>query len=183
MPQRRLRRPRPVARVLEAPEPPWRMILLLGTLMLLMLWSLGAAAGEEGKAEAAVYGDGVTVEEKTAIAEVLADPDAWEGRTVRVEGEVTDVCPKKGCWMSLREGEAAVRIKVEDDVIIFPGSAVGSHAVAQGTVNVLDLDRERYTGWLAHLAEERGETFDESTVGEGPYRIVQIAGSGAEIGE
>ena len=69
-----------------------------------------------------------------------------------------------------------------DDVIIFPADATGRQAVAQGQVEVLDMTRERYEGWMQHLAEEQGETFDPSTIGEGPYRLVQIRGTGAEIG-
>ncbi|MEM8962524.1 MAG: DUF4920 domain-containing protein [Acidobacteriota bacterium] len=129
------------------------------------------------------YGEGVDVATVTPIADLVADPEAYEGQTVRVEGKINDVCPKKGCWMTLTEGEHTVRVKVEDDVIVFPQTAKGHHAAAQGVVAVRDLDRDAYVGWMAHLAEERGETFDDSTVGEGPYRIVQIQGTGAEISE
>lgn len=132
-------------------------------------------------AEATTYGAGVRIEQATAIAEIAADPQAFEGQRVRVEGMVTDVCPRKGCWMSLQDGDAAVRIKVEDDVIVFPETAKGLHAVAEGIVEVLELDRDAYTSWLAHLAEEKGETFDPKSVGDGPYRLVQIRGDGAEI--
>lgn len=120
--------------------------------------------------------------ERTPLATLVADPQAWSGKRVQVEGTVTDVCPKKGCWMMLRDGDAALRIKVEDDVIIIPRDAIGKRAAAEGTVRVLELDRERYVGWLAHLAEERGETFDPTTVeGEGPFEIVQIAGDSTAI--
>ena len=133
-------------------------------------------------ATAKTYGNGVTLEERTPIAAIIDDPDAWQGKRVAVEGKVNDVCPKKGCWMSLRDADGqAIRVKVEDDVIVFPEAAKEHHAVAEGTVKVLDLDLERYTSWMAHLAEERGETFDPESVGEGPYRIVQIEGEGAEI--
>lgn len=130
-----------------------------------------------------VYGEGLTLEasETTPIATIVAAPDSWKGKHVRVEGTVTDVCPMKGCWMSLRQGDAALRIKVDDDVIVFPKEAVDHDAVAEGVVDVQDLDRERWVSWQAHLAEERGETFDPASVGDGPYRLIQIRGSGAEI--
>ena len=35
--------------------------------------------------------------------------------------------------------------------------------------------------WLEHLAEERGETFDAASVGDGPFRILQLKGTGARI--
>ena len=50
-----------------------------------------------------VYGQGVDLEETTSIASILADPDAYIGKTVRVEGGVLDVCPRKGCWIEIGE--------------------------------------------------------------------------------
>jgi len=88
----------------------------------------------------------------------------------------------KGCWMELESRDAQhLRVKVDDGVIVFPPAAEGRWAVAQGTVELMEMTREQYTGWLRHLAEEQGRDFDEATVGEGPYRLVQIRGEGAEI--
>jgi Domain of unknown function (DUF4920) len=136
-------------------------------------------------ADGRTYGAGVSLAETTSIAKILADPDAWVGKKVRVEGKVVDVCPMKGCWMELEEGTgpAKLRVKVDDGVIVFPVTARGKLAVAEGTVEAIPMTRERYVAWLEHLAEERGEKFDASRVGEGPFRIFQIRGSGARIAE
>jgi hypothetical protein len=149
------------------------------TLTALALLALLAplAAGAE------TYGGGVTLAETTSIARILAEPDAWVGKRVRVEGEVTDVCPMKGCWMELAGPTGdRLRIKVDDDVIVFPVDAKGKKAVAEGVVEAIPMDREQYVGWLSHLAEERGEKLDPSTVqGDGPFRILQLRGVGAQI--
>ncbi|MGE3705606.1 MAG: hypothetical protein AB7I13_10065, partial [Vicinamibacterales bacterium] len=47
------------------------------------------------------YGKGVTLAETTALAEVIAKPSQYEGKTVKVEGWVTAVCQEMGCWMAL----------------------------------------------------------------------------------
>jgi hypothetical protein len=145
----------------------------------LVLAAVPALAGEK------TYGQGVTLAETTPVAKILADPDAYVGKTVRIEGRVLDVCPRAGCWMELAEGEGAskLRVKVEDGVIVFPVTAKGRLAVAEGVVEAIPMPRDRYVAWLQHVAEERGETFDPSTVGEGPFRIVQIRGTGARIAE
>ena len=142
--------------------------------------ALAVAAGAVADWEP--FGAGVDLQTTTPIREIVADPDAWVGKTVRVKGKVAGVCTKKGCWMELesREGDH-LRVKVEDDVIVFPRESEGRWAVAQGMVEVKDLSREQYTGWLRYQAEEQGATFDEVSVGEGPYRLVQIKGTGAEI--
>lgn len=132
--------------------------------------------------EPRTIGAGVTLEEATPIATILAGPMAWKGREVRVEGEVTGVCTKKGCWMDLSDAEGnTLKVRVEDGVLVFPEDAEGLRASAEGTVSVQEMDRERYLGWQQHLASDRGETFDESTLGEGPYLLVEIAGTGARV--
>jgi hypothetical protein len=153
---------------------------LLAALAVAVLIAVAAPAGA-----ADTYGKRVALAETTPIAAIVADPDAWLGKTVRVEGRVADVCPMKGCWMELAEegGGHVVRIKVDDGVIVFPSAAAGRPAVAEGVVKAIEMTREAYLGWLAHLAEERGETFDAEAaeIGVGPFRIIQIQATGAEI--
>mgnify|MGYP001824897072 CR=1 FL=1 len=144
---------------------------------LLLLTIAGAALA----GDATSYGEGAGEGELTPIAEIVAAPQRFEGREVRVRGEVSGVCQMMGCWMELEAEGARVRIKVEDGVIVFPEDALGSRAVARGTVQLLEMSRDEYAGWLRHQAEEQGRTFDEGSVGDPPYRVVQIAGLGAEI--
>jgi len=134
-------------------------------------------------AAAEVYGDGVDVDEATPILDIVADPDAFIGKTVRIEGTVLEVCPKKGCWIEVGAGGGTIQVKVEDDVIVFPASAKGRIANAQGEVEAIEMNRDRYVAWLGHVAEEKGEAFDAATadVGDGPYRIIRIRGTGASI--
>lgn len=134
-----------------------------------------------------VFGEALTLAETTPIQALLANPDAFKGKRVRIEGTVREVCPRKGCWMDLSgpvvegKGGGTLRIKVQDDVIVFPKDAHGAHAVAEGVVEILELDREQYVRWAAHEAEERGESFDPASVGEGPFRRIQLAGTGAVL--
>ena len=134
--------------------------------------------------EASKLGAEITLTEKTKISDILADPDAYLGETVLVEGEVLDVCPKMGCWMELKsdEGEGMIKIKVKDGDIVFPVEAVGDYAVVEGTVYKIDLTREEAVNYFEHIAEESGKKFDPSTV-SGPMTIYQIKGLGAEINQ
>jgi hypothetical protein len=154
-----------------------RRPLALAALLALAL-PLAAAAAP------VAVGAGITVAQATPIAEILASPDQHVGRTVRVEGEVHGVCTRMGCWMDIADEQGrSLRIKVEDGVLVFPAEAVGRPAVAQGTVTVESMTREDYVKWQRHLAEEGGKPFDEGAVGKGPFQVVQIAGTGATIGE
>ncbi len=157
--------------------------LSLALLLAALAVVLAFAALPAGAADS--YGKGVALAEATPIAAIVADPDAWVGKTVRVEGRVADVCPMKGCWMELAEEESGhvVRIKVDDGVIVFPSDAAGRPAVAEGVVKAIEMTRDAYVGWLAHLAEERGESFDAEAagIGDGPFRLIEIQATGAEI--
>jgi hypothetical protein len=128
------------------------------------------------------YGERLAGGEEASVASILQDPLAWEGRTVRVRGKVKDVCRKMGCWMEIEDASAAaIQIKVDDGVIVFPVDAVGRRAVAEGRVEVRELTREQYLEWRRHLAEEQGKPFSPSEVGDPPYRVVRLRGLGAEI--
>lgn len=127
-------------------------------------------------------GEALGVDAVTPIAELTADPERHAGAVVRVEGEVTGVCEKKGCWMEVADGAGhAVRVQVEDGVLVFPAAAVGGRAAVEGRVEVADMERGAYVAWRRHLAEDAGESFDEALVGDGPYRLVSLRPSGAEI--
>lgn len=154
---------------------------LVPVALVLALGALGPSVSAETAEKTRSYGETPTLETITPIAEIVADPERFDGRRVRVAGEVEGVCPMKGCWMNLRQGDELVRVKVEDDVIVFPADAVGAEATAEGVVELLEMSREQYVGWQAHLAEELGRAFDPASVGEGPFTIVQIRGLGARI--
>ena len=146
--------------------------------------ALACSLPPAASAAAVHVGGAITVAEPTPIAAILASPDDHVGKLVRVEGEVSGVCTKAGCWMDLADDAGnRLRVKVEDGVLVFPADAAGRPAVAQGTVTVEQLSREKYIAWHRHVAEEGGPPFDESKLGSGPYRLVQLAGSGATIGE
>ena len=65
-------------------------------LVLVSLLMLSFIAPAETK-----LGSGVTIREATPIATIVADPEAFVGKTVRIDGVATAVCTHMGCWMSV----------------------------------------------------------------------------------
>ena len=115
------------------------------------------AAAPAGAADK--YGKGVTLASATPIAQLLGRPAEFSGKTVRVEGVVTEVCTAMGCWMALApEGQpkgSTVLIQVEHDgVIVFPLSARGHKAAAQGVVEKIEGGEGREAA--AELAAQQG---------------------------
>jgi len=130
-------------------------------------------------------GAGVTLAEPTAIASILDSPESWVGKDVRVDGKVQEVCEMAGCWMTLvaDAGDGRpIKVQVEDGDIVFPVAARGQQAVAQGKVEKIEMSRDKYVRFQKHLAKELGKEFDEkAVVGDGPFVVVQVRGTGARV--
>ena len=145
---------------------------------LLVCLALAAAAASAAEMR---LGAPLKLERPTAIAAILASPDDYAGRYLQVRGKVRAVCERMGCWMQLA-GEAGkkLRIKVDDGVIVFPKSAVGKTAIAEGKLEKIELTREQAVERARHHAEEQGREFDPSSV-KGPVTLYQLRGAGAVI--
>jgi hypothetical protein len=103
------------------------------------------------------FGSGVSLEEVTPLARVIQQPEGFEGKIVRVEGVVTAVCAHMGCWMALAASDApggqTVLLKVDDGVVVFPVTAKGRRAAAQGVVERVGGSAEGREAAAEHARE------------------------------
>ena len=128
--------------------------------------------------ESTSYGDGVTLDQATEIETLLANPDDYVGRTVRVDGVITGVCKKRGCWMQITDSESGngVRIKVEDGVMVFPYTSMGREAQAEGVFEAIKLTPEQIDARTAAAHDhQEGATCDKN----GPKS--PAAGTGCDL--
>lgn len=139
--------------------------------------AVAPAAAVPGEA----YGEPLTLSESTSVTALLADIDRYDGQKVRVEGLVTEVCAKRGCWMSIAGDQPGqeLRFKVEDGVITIPLAAKGRYAVAEGTCRKVELSAEDALAMRQHEAEEQGKPVDTTT--PLPTFVVKLEGTGAVI--
>jgi hypothetical protein len=146
------------------------------------LAALSVSASAQDKGTEQVYGKGVVSTELVRVSSLLDNASTFVGKTVAVEGKVVDVCAKRGCWIELASDRPfeKIRVKVDDGVIVFPLELRGKTARAEGTLEAIDLTKEDAIKHFEHLAEERGESFDPSTV-IGPMKIYRIKGTGALV--
>src|SRR5688572_10404401 len=140
--------------------PMTRCLLFVATLLVVSM-SAATRAAE-------TFGAAPTVTEATPIAQLLAKPADFQGKTVRVEGVVTRVYTMMGCWMALAPTDApkgpAILIKVDDGVIVFPTSARGKRATAQGVVERSGTSPEGQEAAREHAEHEgRGKTASPTT--------------------
>jgi hypothetical protein len=130
--------------------------------------------------EGTKFGAGVTLADTVPVDAILADPNAYKGKTVRVEGMVTDVCPKRGCWMELAGSAPGqkLKFKVTDGEMVFPMDAKGKVAIAQGEVAVRELTLEETKQNAEYEAKEYGKAYDPASITT-PKIVVRIDGTGA----
>lgn len=162
----------------------WLVVLVTG----LSGCDRGPAKSEAAGAPAAKpeksFGAGVTLTETVPVDRILDQPTAFAGKTVRVEGMVTDVCPKRGCWFEIAGGAPGkkLRFKVTDGEMVFPVDAKGMHAVAQGQVAVTELSLEDSKKYAEYQAREYGTKVDPASITK-PMQLVRLDGTGAVFRE
>ncbi len=119
-------------------------------------------------AVATTFGGTVDKTKLVAVADILAKPQRYLQQQVTVKGTVEAVCQKKGCWMQLAAdaNQPTFRIKVKDGDMVFPVSAKGKTAYASGKLDPIEMDLESTREYLAHKAEEQGESLDPASVTE-----------------
>jgi hypothetical protein len=150
------------------------MLMKLSALLLVLCLSVVAADSKLGKP--------LILKTSTPIADILASPDKYTGKTVQVKGKVTEVCEMMGCWTNLLDSASGkmIKVKVTDGDIVFPKDAVGKTAIAEGELKKFELTKEQAIARAKHEAEEQGRTFNPASVKSGAT-IYQIQGTGAVI--
>ena len=131
------------------------------------------------------YGSSFTITVKNKIDNLLNSPEEYLGKEVLVTGEITEICPMRGCWIDIKdpESESNIRVKVTDGEIVFPLSANGKYVDVQGTFTKINFTEEQAKKWKIHLAEEQGIHLIPDEVEIKPEDLVEyrINGKGANI--
>lgn len=103
-----------------------------------------ATAAAQDASTGKKYGAGVSLKEAVAIGDLYATPEKFTGKTIRVDGVVTDVCTEMGCWLAIaseQEKGLIVRLKVDHDAgIMFPVEAKGKKVSAEGVFEKIGAD-------------------------------------------
>ena len=140
---------------------------IASALLLLLPLSLLAASGKFG----APVGDAP----KVALADLVKDPSAWSGKTVKTEGVVSTVCQEKGCWMTLKSGDQSVRVTFKDYGFFVPKDSAGATAVMEGVFSVKTIPEAK----AKHYAGETPGGKPDAIKGD--QKELSLVASGVEI--
>lgn len=116
---------------------------------------------------------------KVSLAKVLASPEKYAGRTVRIEGLVVRSCKMEGCWAELapkNDQTRSVRVKMKDHSFFIPLNSAGSFARAEGMFVVKTLSKAE----VDHMIEEDGAKFDKRNP-DGSVTEISFEATGIEL--
>ena len=108
-----------------------------------------AAAGEW-----AHYGAPFALTEVKTAAEVLGAPATFADQTILVEGKVTDVCQKAGCWMVITDDQTTMRVLMKDHAFSVDKGGTGARCRVEGQLIAKEIDPEA----VAHFESESANT-------------------------
>ena len=132
-----------------------------------------------------IYGKKINLETKSQIATLLETPQTYLGKDVLVTGQITEVCPMRGCWIDVKDLNTSsnIRIKVTDGKIVFPLSSKGKYVDIQGVFTKLEFTEGQAKNWKIHLAEEQGLSLNHEDIEISPEDLIEyrINGQGAII--
>jgi hypothetical protein len=149
------------------------------------------AKSDSVKKPVAVYGgeQKLTNDQAVPIGKVLASPEQYKDKYVRLTGKVNAVCAKKGCWVRVvpdQQASAAAKkgattqpmkdvfIKFKDPPAgrLIPMEANGKNAVVEGTLKVGQMSEAA----ARHFAEDGGASQEEINKIVGPQPQLVLSG-------
>ncbi len=125
------------------------------------------------------YGEKVTTDGaitiKDAVAKLNGGTETVDGK---IKARITEVCPKKGCWLKLEleNGETAM-VKMKDYGFFLPVAAVGKTVVIDGEVKI----KTTSVAELKHYAEDAKKSKEEIAAITQPQKEVRVMAKGIVI--
>ena len=130
-------------------------------------------------------GENFESENTLGISSLINNPDNYIDSNVTIKGKIVDVCPMKGCWIELKDfdSDLLIRVKVKDDVIIFPQDSKGYDVIVKGQFTKIEFTEAKAKQWKKHLAEEKGISLldEDIKLEESDLIEFRVNGSGAKI--
>lgn len=111
-----------------------------------------------------------------ALKELLATPERFDGETLVLEGTVSEVCVKKGCWMTLASGAREVRVTFQDYGFFVPLDSAGTQVRAEGQFAIREVPAEE----ARHYLEDAGRHAEAAAI-TGPVPSYTFVATGVEL--
>ncbi len=125
------------------------------------------------------YGEKISPDGAVNLNDVVAKLNAGtEVGDIKITAKITEVCPKKGCWLklALSDGTTAT-VKMKDYGFFLPVSAVGKTVVIDGEVKL----KTTSVAELKHYAEDAKKSKEEIDAITESKKEVKVTAKGIVI--
>jgi len=86
-----------------------------------------------GCAGSNIYGKAISDRPVLKIKEIEDNKADYEGKNVKIEGKITEVCQTMGCWFKVNDGTGIMYVDLEmGRNFVIPKNSVGEHVTAEG---------------------------------------------------
>jgi hypothetical protein len=144
------------------------------TFFAVLLLACGTPTASAEKTDWKYFGAPFAVTEVVPASTVMADPASYAGKPVRMEGELTEVCQKAGCWAVVRDDAGhSMRITMKDHSFGIDKDTQGRSCQVEGELVKKAVDPDK----LAHFAEEGAKEHPEA----GKTEAWELVASGVAV--
>ncbi len=107
-----------------------------------------------------------------SLKQAISELDSTDDSMVKIQGQITEVCQAKGCWMILVDGDTYARVTFEDYGFFVPIETSMQRSVVYGVLTESVLTGEQ----AEHYAQDAGSKSTLAMTGEvKEYSIVARA--------
>ncbi len=138
--------------------------------------SVQAQTANDGKHFGAI----ITADKAISYDELIPKMEKADSLAIKITGKVSEVCQKKGCWMTLvsdEPGKPEMRVTFKDYAFFMPKDLSGKRVVIDGFAFV-DVTP---VADLRHYAEDAGKSPEEIAAITEPKREVAFEAAGVLI--
>lgn len=133
-------------------------------------------------AESNTFGAGVTKQDNpAAFADVVSQLDTQDSINVVLKAKVSEVCQKKGCWMSLVDNQSKTDeqlfVQFKDYAFFVPKDIAGREVLIEGVAYV----EETSVDDLRHYAEDADKSPEEIAAITEPLKEKKFIATGVVL--
>ena len=117
---------------------------------------------------------------RVKVVDLMARPEEFAGKTVRLEGDVPAMCVHRRTWFGIQDpgDKSGVFLRVlATPAFLVPEGSIGKRARTEGTVEIIEVDAAA----ARHFAKMHGLGDPEAIQGEGKIKSVVLRATGAEF--
>lgn len=124
------------------------------------------------------YGKKIDAKNAISVNKLENNLKKSETFTGKIEGEVVEVCKKKGCFMTLkRDNGETIMVRFTDYGYFVPADLIGKKVAVEGRAKVKETSVE----WLKHYAEDKGASKEEIAKITKPKTDINIVADGVYV--